>query len=166
MTSRRRLRENLERRALGRTGHRVRILAQEERPVDPLRRRYSQIAWVIARMCASLNDARSGEPRWPLVPKLTLCVGSAASGLRRVVLPLDLQRIDQHPFRCRLAGERGKCHGTPGLSDGAGLVCPGFRFAVEIHQSPVGLEIGVQVCEVHVVAGVQDVEQRSEYTRL
>ena len=39
-------------------------------------------AWVMARTCASLNDPRSDEPRWPLVPKLTRCAASAGSGCR------------------------------------------------------------------------------------
>ena len=51
-------------------------------PVTPLVRRYEQIACVIARMCASLKVPRSEDPRWPLVPKLTLCVASVVSGLR------------------------------------------------------------------------------------
>jgi hypothetical protein len=36
----------------------------------------------MAAMCASLNEPRSDEPRWPLVPKLTICVASSISGLR------------------------------------------------------------------------------------
>src|SRR5262245_53168215 len=33
-------------------------------------------------MCASVNEPVSGEPRCPLVPKLTRCVASATSGVR------------------------------------------------------------------------------------
>src|ERR1019366_3491414 len=40
------------------------------------------MAWVMARMCASVKVARSDDPRWPLVPKLTIWVGSRRSGLR------------------------------------------------------------------------------------
>ena len=40
-------------------------------PVICLLARYSQIDWVIARICASFKLAVSGLPRWPLVPKLT-----------------------------------------------------------------------------------------------
>src|SRR5881396_388083 len=40
------------------------------------------MAWVMARMCASLNEPRSEEPRCPLVPKLTRCVGSSMAGRR------------------------------------------------------------------------------------
>src|SRR6266851_5391371 len=36
-------------------------------PSMPRPRRYSQIAWVVARMCASVKEPRSGEPRCPLV---------------------------------------------------------------------------------------------------
>jgi hypothetical protein len=35
---------------------------------------------VIARMCASLNERESDEPRCPLVPKLTRCCASPGSG--------------------------------------------------------------------------------------
>src|SRR5262245_44184822 len=48
----------------------------------PWPRRYSQIAWVMARMCASLKEPRSEEPRCPLVPKLARCAGSPGSGAR------------------------------------------------------------------------------------
>jgi len=47
----------------------------------------------------------------------------------------------------------------------SGLPCvPSVRVAVESNQSPVGLEIGAQVCEVHVVvtAREQHVAQGSE----
>ena len=49
-------------------------------PVTPCAARYSAIACVMARMCASVNEPLSGEPRWPLVPKLTSCAGSLRSG--------------------------------------------------------------------------------------
>ena len=67
--------------ALGRAGQGVGVLAHEERAVDPLARRYSQMAWVMARMWASVKVPLSGVPRWPLVPKITRCVGSSKSGL-------------------------------------------------------------------------------------
>src|SRR5215469_1781547 len=44
--------------------------------------RYSQIAWVIAWICAALKDPLSAEPRCPLVPKATSWEGSAGSGVR------------------------------------------------------------------------------------
>ena len=40
------------------------------------------MAWVMARMWASVNVPCSGVPRWPLVPKLTSWLGSPRSGLR------------------------------------------------------------------------------------
>src|SRR5919197_1540316 len=40
------------------------------------------MAWVIARICASMNVPPSDDPRCPLVPKLTRCVGSLMSGKR------------------------------------------------------------------------------------
>jgi hypothetical protein len=46
----------------------VRVLADVERPVDPLVRRHSQIACAIAEMCDSVNVESAGVPRWPLVP--------------------------------------------------------------------------------------------------
>ena len=49
-------------------------------PSMPWLDRCSQIACVMARMCASLNEPRSEEPRWPLVPKATRCAGSPVSG--------------------------------------------------------------------------------------
>ena len=48
----------------------------------PRRRRKSQMAWAIAAMWASVNEPVRGEPRWPLVPKLTSCAGSTGSGTR------------------------------------------------------------------------------------
>jgi hypothetical protein len=38
------------------------------------------MACVMARICASVNEPRSDEPRCPLVPKLTRCSGSPRSG--------------------------------------------------------------------------------------
>src|SRR6266478_1386721 len=40
------------------------------------------MAWVIAKICASVNEPSKGDPRCPLVPKLTRCVGSSRSGRR------------------------------------------------------------------------------------
>jgi hypothetical protein len=40
------------------------------------------MAWVIAAMCASVNEPANGEPRWPLVPKSTRWSGSPMSGFR------------------------------------------------------------------------------------
>ena len=40
------------------------------------------MAWVIARMWASVNEPVSGEPRWPLVPKLTSWRGRPGPAVR------------------------------------------------------------------------------------
>jgi hypothetical protein len=44
--------------------------------------RYSQIAWLVAAMWASLNVVRNDEPRWPEVPNATRCAWSSGSGVR------------------------------------------------------------------------------------
>ena len=51
-------------------------------PVTPRIARYSQIAWLVARMWSSLNEAVSEEPRCPEVPNVTRCSGTAGSGCR------------------------------------------------------------------------------------
>ena len=51
-------------------------------PLMPAPARYSQTAWVIARICASLNVLSRLLPRWPLVPNDTRWRGSAGSGVR------------------------------------------------------------------------------------
>jgi hypothetical protein len=57
------------------------VFAHEQRALIFWLRRYSPIACVMARMCASVNVAFELLPRWPLVPKLTSWFGSAKSGL-------------------------------------------------------------------------------------
>jgi hypothetical protein len=37
---------------------------------------------VIAKMCAPVNEPSNGDPRCPLVPKLTLWAGLSVSGRR------------------------------------------------------------------------------------
>ena len=57
-------------------------------------------------MCASVNVPSNGEPRWPLVPKLTSCdVGRLR--LAFVVLALESRQVDQQFLRGRLAGQGG-----------------------------------------------------------
>ena len=46
-------------------------LPMKSGPAIPRCARYSQMAWVVARMWASLKLSRRADPRWPLVPKLT-----------------------------------------------------------------------------------------------
>ncbi len=55
-------------------------LARNSGPSVPWAARYSTIAWVVARMCHSLNAVRRLEPRWPDVPKLTRWSISPGSG--------------------------------------------------------------------------------------
>ena len=54
--------------------------AQVQRTVDALAARYSQIAWVVARMWSSLNVAVNADPRCPDVPNDTRCAASPGSG--------------------------------------------------------------------------------------
>ena len=55
----------------------------EERAVDALTdARYSQMAWVVARMWASLNAVLRLDPRCPEVPNATIWSGFVASGIR------------------------------------------------------------------------------------
>ena len=89
------------------SGQRMRVLAHEQRPVDAL------FAPVVADRLRDRQDvrlgeraARASEPRWPLVPKLTCCAGSSASGLRLEVRALERRDVDQQLLRSRLAGER------------------------------------------------------------
>ncbi len=64
-------RQNLQGGALRRPGKRVRILAHVQRAINLFGARYSQIACVMARICASVNVPLSEVPRCPLVPKAT-----------------------------------------------------------------------------------------------
>ena len=49
-------------------------------PSIPWVARYSQIAWVVARMWSSLNVAVNADPRCPDVPNDTRCPASPGSG--------------------------------------------------------------------------------------
>jgi hypothetical protein len=60
----------------------VRVLGQEQRPVDALGLRCRQIASVIARMCVSLKVVADELPRCPEVPKETRWRGFSGSGIR------------------------------------------------------------------------------------
>jgi hypothetical protein len=64
-------------------GQRVRVLGQEQRPVDALGLPVpAQIASVIARMCVSLKLVADELPRCPEVPKETRWRGFSGSGIR------------------------------------------------------------------------------------
>ena len=89
-------REHFERGALCCGGRRVRILCRcKSGPEIPLPLRYSQMACVVARMCASVNVPLSGVPRWPLVPKLTSWFASARSGFLFVVIAFESRDINE-----------------------------------------------------------------------
>ena len=49
-------------------------------PPIPWPARYSQIAWVVARIWSSLNVAVNADPRCPDVPNDNRCTGSPGSG--------------------------------------------------------------------------------------
>ena len=51
-------------------------------PSTPTDERYSQMAWVVARMWASLNAVLRLDPRCPDVPNTTISSGFVASGIR------------------------------------------------------------------------------------
>src|SRR5258705_415832 len=155
------------------------IAAHVERPADAMS------APVVANRLRDRQDVRFVErPRERRAPvsaraEADLLRGLSWVRLADVIFLYELLRIDQQLFRCRLAGERGKCHGNAPLGDRAGpgvpdlgrifgdgavageparcghvqdcLMCPSVPVAVESNQSPVGLEIGAQGCEVHVV---------------
>ncbi len=54
------------------------------------------MAWVMARIWASVNEPRSGEPRCPLVPKLTRWSGSLEIGPALEIFAFEPGQIDQH----------------------------------------------------------------------
>ena len=74
-------------------------------PVICLLARYSQIAWVIARICASFKLALSELPRWPLVPKANQLRRVVDIGLTLVIGLLQRRHVDQDIGRRRLAGK-------------------------------------------------------------
>ena len=61
------------------------------------------MAWVMATMWDSVNEPRNGEPRCPLVPKLTSWSGAKVR-LAFVILPLKPGEVDQHLLRRCPAG--------------------------------------------------------------
>src|SRR5271166_3872224 len=165
-------------------------------PSVPRMRRKSQMAWVMARIWASVNEPRSDEPRCPLVPKLTRCSGSPRSGWRskysrsrragstsislRAGLPARGEMVMHRSFswhRTRLRspdfsgvlGDRvvaGELPAAGHVQDG--LARPGVAVAVQRGQPLVRLEIGPEVGQMQVVVSLrqQRVPQRSEDARL
>ena len=72
--------------------------------------RYSQIAWVMATMCDSVNVPSRDVPRCPLVPNATSCSGFGDVGLLVVIVGEQFRHVDQERLGRRLAGERGERH--------------------------------------------------------
>ncbi len=70
-----------------------------------LRAVLSQIACVMARMCASLKAPSSAAPRWPLVPNATSWLGSFTSWRARRVRGTQLGDVDQDFGRGELSCE-------------------------------------------------------------
>ena len=103
-------RQHFQCRSLRRPGQRVRVLAHVKRAVDALAARYSQIACVIARICASVNV--------PSQRRAAMAAGAEADELLRIVEvrlplvigPLKAGHIDQQLPRRRLAGQRMNSH--------------------------------------------------------
>ena len=84
-------------------------------------------------MCASVNVPRSDEPRCPLVPKLTRCVGIVRVGPALVVLALEPGQVDQHLLRGRLACEgRDRHRAARSLRTGHG-----FAFQISLAYSAI-----------------------------
>src|SRR5215470_1254516 len=137
------------------------------------------MAWVIARIWASVNDPRKGEPRCPLVPKLTSCSGSSRSGRRAKYSRSRAARSTSISFGAGLPASGETVIGGPFYEIGQGFAfqisaayCaivrslenfagPGHvqnRFAhpcmfvgVQLGQPVIRLEVGSEVREMHVM---------------
>ena len=108
-------RQHLERRPLGRRRTAACVsLPMNSGPAMPCAARYSQIAWVMARMCASVKVPSSEVPRWPLVPKLTSSLRVGDVGRAVVVVALEAATSMSKSARRGLAGERRKLRGIIG----------------------------------------------------
>src|SRR5262249_26313879 len=148
------------------------------------------MAWVMARMWASVNVPLSGVPRCPLVPKLTNWFGSPTSGRRSKysfssrVKSTNISLGAGCPARGGIAmmdfpsqvlttflRDRTRLRVPDGgrvLGDGAvagelsrtghvqdGLARPGIRVGIQLDQPLVGLQVGLEVRQVHVVVSVR-----------
>src|SRR5215469_129058 len=150
------------------------------------------MACVIARIWASVNEPRKGEPRCPLVPNTTSCSASSRSGrrakysrsrwARSTSISLDAglpakgemvmaRTSSRHRTRVRIPdlggilGNRAvarKFAGAGNIYDG--LARPSVGVGVQLSQPVVRLEVGFTVCQVHVVVSVgqQRITYRSE----
>src|SRR5215469_4004841 len=142
------------------------------------------MAWVMARMCDSVNVPRSGVPRCPLVPKATRSPGSLMSGSRSKYarssraasisnsggaglpargeiaigsssFPIKVALGHWARFRVPDAGCILGDRAVAGEFSGAGYVQDGFArpgvlVGVQLDEPLVGLQIRLQVRQVHV----------------
>ncbi len=105
--------QHLERRALGRTGYRVGVLAEEQRSGDALP------AAMLADRLRDREDVRLGERAAERRAAMTARAEAHALGRvghvgpACVVLALELRGVDQQGFRRRFAGQRGVRHAVP-----------------------------------------------------
>src|SRR5271157_921892 len=153
------------------------------------------MAWVMARMWASVNDPRSGEPRCPLVPKLTNWPGSSRSGLRSKYsrssragsisislgagLPASGEMViggfsSSHrtgfcvPDLAGVLGDRAIAGELPGAGDIQNrLPRPSVAVRVQFTEPLIRREIGFEVRQVHVVVSIrqQRIKQRGKEPR-
>src|SRR5215469_13988114 len=150
------------------------------------------MACVIARMWASVKDPCSGEPRCPLVPKLTSWLGSSRSGRRSKYsrssragsinisfgggLPASGEIVigrSSLGYRAGLGipdvggilGDRTIARELPGTGDiEDGFARPLMLVGVQFGQPVIRLEIGVEIREMHemITSSQQDVVQRGK----
>src|SRR6516162_4606529 len=139
------------------------------------------MAWVIARIWASVNDPRSGEPRCPLVPNSTSWPGSSRSGRRskysrssrtgsisisfgaglpasgemvigRSSLGLGYRTGLGVPDLGGILGDRAIARELPGTGDiEDGFARPLMLVGVQVGQPVIRLEIGAEVGKMHEV---------------
>src|SRR6516162_1929420 len=146
-------------------------------------------------MCASVNEPRKGEPRCPLVPKITSCSGSSRSGRRSkysrssraasisISLGAGLPARGEIVMDCSLLRHRAglgvpdfgsilgdrtiarELPGTGNIEDG--LARPCVAVAVQFGQPLVCLKIGFEVRQMHVVISIRQkrTEQRAKDPR-
>src|SRR5215469_15138571 len=137
----------------------------------------------MARMWASVNDPRSGDPRCPLVPKLTSCPGSPRSGKRSKYSPSSRTGsisislgaslpasgeivisgyLLRHwtglgiPDLGRILGNRSVARELSRTGDIQNrLARPCMRIRVECAKPLIRVEVGFEVRQMHVVVAVR-----------
>src|SRR5215475_7487175 len=140
------------------------------------------MAWVIARICASVNEPWNGDPRCPLVPKLTRWAGSSASGRHAKYsrssrdrstsislgagLPasgdivigrssLEYRAGFDVPNLGRVLGNGAVARKFSGAGDiQNGLARPSVRIRIEFAKPPIRIEIGFKISQMHVVVAM------------